>query len=194
MKRIIFSAAVFLILFVCIGTLYASPAVTIQHRIDDLQTKIDSGLRYRQLTEPEAKNLQKRLDNIKISFEKAKGKNLPSSSVTSINQRLDALTRDISKERHDVQKTANPSAEKRINDRINTLQAKLDNGSKSGQLTGDETRSLQSRLNAIKNRFEGVKKNSLTTQETKAINGQLDNLSRDISKQKYDDHRKKPKR
>jgi outer membrane murein-binding lipoprotein Lpp len=194
MKRIVFSAAVFLILFVCIGTLHASPADTIQHRIDDLQTKIDSGLRYRQLTEPEAKNLQKRLDNIKISFEKAKGKNLPPSSVTSINQKLDALTKDVSKERHDAQKTANPSAEKRINDRINTLQTKIDSGSKSGQLTDDETRSLQSRLNAIKNRFEGVKKNSLTTQETKAINGQLDNLSRDISKQKYDDHRKKSKR
>ncbi len=194
MKSTVFSVLAFLILSVCAGTLNASPADTIQYRINDLQSKIDNGLKYRQLTEPEAKSLQKRLDNIKISFEKAKGRNLPPSSVTSINQKLDVLTRDISKERHDAQRAANPSAEKRINDRINTLQAKIDSGTKSGQLTDDEARTLQSRLNAIKNRFENAKKSPLATQETKAINGQLDNLSRDISKQKQDEQRKKAKR
>lgn len=191
MKRVLFFVTVLSVFLVCAGMLYASPADTIQHRINDLQAKIDSGFKYRQLTEPEAKKLQKRLDNIKAGFEKAKAKNLPKSSVASIEQKLDALAKDISQERHDAQKAANPSAEKRINDRINTLQAKIESGSRSGQLTDSEVRSLQPRLDAVKKRFENAKRNSLTTEETKAINSQLDNLSRDISKQKKDDQKKK---
>lgn len=191
MKKIFYCIVISFFVFIWTDSLFATTADDIQKRIDNIQLMINDGIRTGQLTEQESKNLQHRLDNIKTSFEKAKEKNLPPSLVTSLNSRLDALNKDIIKEKHDPQRKASLATEKRIDIQIENLQKRIDYGSKTGQLTDGEARYLQAKLDSIKKQYENAKMHTLTTQETKVIENKLTNLNKEITEQLYDKQRKK---
>jgi tetrahydromethanopterin S-methyltransferase subunit G len=59
------------------------------------------------LNPAESKNLQSKLDKIREHVDKVQGKRygLSYGEVKSINNRLDALSKDVYRERHDRQRT-----------------------------------------------------------------------------------------
>jgi len=81
-----------------------APAEQIENRIRNLQQRIDDGVRVGDLTLPEARILQQRLDNIKMDFDRAMPGRLDPYEVEVLNRRLDALDRDVFGQKHDPQR------------------------------------------------------------------------------------------
>jgi septal ring factor EnvC (AmiA/AmiB activator) len=82
---------------------------------------------------------------------------------------------------------AGPS-EQRIERRIHELQARIDEGTRSGSLTAAESGKLQSRLDRIRDHFEKAraKRYGLGDGETRTLDAKLDNLRKDVYKEKHD--------
>jgi hypothetical protein len=78
----------------------------IDHKIVDLQKRIDDGSRNGSLTPVETKSLQKRLDGIRGHYERAQrdGK-LTDPEIRSIQTKLDSLAKSIAKERSDRERS-----------------------------------------------------------------------------------------
>ena len=185
------SSLIMLSLFVLavVPTLYAEPSEQhITRRITELQHRIDEGERAGTLTPAENKNLQSRLDKIRVRFEKAKEKQYGPSDgeVASIHKQLDALSKDVSREKHDLQTTR---TDDQITHRISELQKRIETGNRDGSLTGSEARSLQARLDGIRDHFDRAQKGGLSEQEIRSIKNKLDGLDKEIYKQRHDRQR-----
>jgi chromosome segregation ATPase len=76
----------------------------ITHRINEMKKRIESGYRDGSLTGSEAKSLQARLDGIQDHFERAQKRGFGEQDIRAIDRKLDVLSKDISKERHDRQR------------------------------------------------------------------------------------------
>ena len=180
---------VLLLILVVVPNLYASPSENhISKRISELQQGIDNGVHTGAITQDESKKLQSRLDKIQENFDKVKGKRhgMSGGEVTSVNNKLDALSKDIKREKRDPQTTR---TDDKISRRISEMQKRIKSGHRNGSLTGSETKSLQARLDGIRDHFERAQKNGLSDQEIRAINHELDKLSKNIAKEKNDRQR-----
>ncbi|MBZ0156032.1 MAG: hypothetical protein K8I29_07430 [Alphaproteobacteria bacterium] len=82
----------------------ASPAEQIRDRIANLQQRIDEGKLSGALTPPEAKRLQRDLNSIRGTFEKARKGALTPREIDVLNHRLDILDKKVFKQKHDKQK------------------------------------------------------------------------------------------
>ncbi|MFO0754817.1 MAG: hypothetical protein U0411_16000, partial [Thermodesulfovibrionales bacterium] len=82
----------------------ASPAEQIRDRIAHLQQRIDEGKLSGALTLPEAKHLQRELNHIRKSFEKARKGVLAPREIDALNHRLDILDKKVFAQKHDRQK------------------------------------------------------------------------------------------
>jgi hypothetical protein len=185
------SSLIMFLLFVLmvVPSLNAGPSEQhISKRITELQHRIDEGIRAGTLTAAENKNLQSRLDRIRERFEKAKEKKhgLSDGEVASINKQLDALNKDVSREKHDLQTTR---TEDQITHRMSEMQKRIDTGNRDGSLTGSEAKSLQARLDGIRDHFDRAQKGGLSEQEIRAIKNKLDALDKEIYKQRHDSQR-----
>lgn len=169
-----------------VPAIHAGPSEqNISKRITDLQHRIDEGVRAGTLTPEENKNLQSRLDKIRERLDKAKEKRygLTDAEATSINKQLDTLSKNVRKEKQDLQTTR---AEDQITRRIYATQKRIETGNRDGSLTGSEAKSLQTRLDGIQRQFDGAKKGGLSDQEIRAIERSLEALNKDISKERHD--------
>lgn len=178
-----------LFVLVVVPTLYAGPSEEhIRRRIAEIQHRVDEGVRAGTLTPAENKNLQSRLDKVRERFEKAKDKKhgLSDGEVASINKQLDTLNKDVSREKHDLQTTR---TEDQITHRISEMQKRIDTGNRDGSLTGSEAKSLQARLDGIRDHFDRAQKGGLSEQEIRSIKNKLDALDKEIYKQKHDSQR-----
>lgn len=78
----------------------------IDHRISELQKRIDDGSRRGSLTPVETKNLQSRLDGIRSNYERAqKDGKLTDQEIRSIQKKLDALAKSVAREKSDRQRS-----------------------------------------------------------------------------------------
>ena len=183
---------VFMVLFLVLAVvpnLNAGPSENhISKRISELQQGIDNGVHTGAITPDESKKLQSRLDKINENFVKVKGKRhgMSDGEVTSVNNKLDALSKDIKREKRDLQTTR---TDDKIAHRINEMQKRIESGHRNGSLTGSEAKSLQARLDGIRDQFERAHKNGISDQEIRAINRRLDELSKNIAKEKNDRQR-----
>jgi hypothetical protein len=185
------SSLIMFLLFVLmvVPSLNAGPSEQhISKRITDLQQRIDEGARAGTLTPAENKTLQSRLDKIRERFEKGKDKKhgLSDGEVASINKQLDTLNKDVSRENHDLQTTR---TENQINHRMSEMQKRIDTGNRDGSLTGSEAKSLQARLDGIRDHFDRAQKGGVSEQEIRAIKNKLDALDKEIYKQRHDSQR-----
>jgi len=73
-----------------------------------------------------------------------------------------------------------------IRARMKSMQQRIDEGNRSGALTGQEAKRVQVRLNNIRESFENAVLNGLTEREAKLFNQRLDVLGKDVSKEKRD--------
>jgi len=186
MRKIFSVFMVLLLILVVVPNLYAGPSERhISKRISELQEGIDSGVHTGAITPDESKKLQSRLDKIQENFDKAQGKRhgMRDGEVTSINSKLDALSKDIKRERRDLQTTR---TDDKITRRINEMEKRIESGHRNGSLTGSEAKSLQARLDGIRDRLGRAQKNGLSDHEIRTINHELDELSKKISKEKND--------
>lgn len=106
---------VLLLILVVVPNLSARPLEhRISKRISELQHGIDSGVQTGAITPDESKKLQSRLDKIQKNFDKARGKRhgMSDDEVASVNNKLDALSKNIKREKRDYQtiSTSNPNS------------------------------------------------------------------------------------
>lgn len=189
MRKIFSLFMVLMLILVVVPNLNAGPSEHhISKRISELQKEIDSNVRAGFITPDESKKLQSKLDKIRENFDKVRGKRhgMSDGEVTSINNKLDALSKDINRERRDLQTTR---TDDKITGRINEMEKRIESGHRNGSLTGSEAKSLQARLDGIRDQFERAKKNGVSDQEIRAINHRLDELSKNIAKEKKDRQR-----
>jgi len=186
MRKIFSVIMVLLFILVAVPSLYAGPSEKhISKRISDLQQKIDSGMQTGTITPDEGNKLRSRLDKIRDNFDKAKEKRhgMSDGQVSSVNNKLDALSKDIRREKRDLQTTR---TDDKITHRINEMEKRIESGHRNGSLTGSEAKSLQARLDGIRDQFERAHQNGISDQEIRLINRRLDDLSKNIAKEKSD--------
>jgi polyhydroxyalkanoate synthesis regulator phasin len=159
----------------------------IRGRMDNLQQRIDEGVKSGTLTGQEAKRVLNQLNSIRKGFDNAVQNGLSDREAKHFDQRLDTLSKEVFKERHDREDTRSG---RRIDHRISELQKQIDDGSRVGSLTPVETKSLQSRLDGIRSHYERAQKDgNLTDQEIRAIQTRLDALSKSVAKERQDRER-----
>lgn len=168
--------------------LLASPIDQMDKRINELQGRIDEGVKSGSLTQAESKKLQTRLDAIRKNFDTQRKRGLSDQEFRSLDKRLNDLRNDIFKEKHDPQTARSGD---KIVKRINELQRRIESGEQTGSLTAPEVKNLQSRLDRHREQFEKAKQNTLSDSEIKSIERNLDALSKEIAKQLKDKHRYK---
>ena len=189
MRKIFPVVMILLFILAIVPRLYAdSSEQHINRRITELQHRIDEGVRAGTLTTAENKKLQSRLDRVREHFDKGKEKpyGLTDPEVASINRQLDALSKDIYREKHDLQTI---HTEDQITHRINEMQKGIETGHRDGSLTGSEAKSLQARLDGIRGQFDRARKRGLMEQDIRAIEHNLDTLGKDIYKERHDSQR-----
>jgi chromosome segregation ATPase len=186
MKKILTIGIVFLFLAGA-AAVWAGPPDQIRGRMDSLQQRIDEGVKSEVLTGQEAKRLQNHLNSIRSGFESAVRNGLSDREAKHFNQRLDTLSKEVYKEKHDREDARSAG---RIDQRIGELQKRIDGGSRNGSLTPVETKNLQSRLDGIRGHYERAQKDGkLTDQEIRAIQARLDALSKSVAREKSDRER-----
>ncbi|PKN35491.1 MAG: hypothetical protein CVU61_02980 [Deltaproteobacteria bacterium HGW-Deltaproteobacteria-19] len=73
-----------------------------------------------------------------------------------------------------------------IRGRMDSLQHRIDEGTRSGTLTGQEAKRVQNQLNSIRRGFDSSVRNGLSDREAKHFNQRLDTLSKEVSKERHD--------
>jgi septal ring factor EnvC (AmiA/AmiB activator) len=73
-----------------------------------------------------------------------------------------------------------------IRGRMNGLQQRIDEGVRSGTLTAQEAKRVQNQLNSIRRGFDSAVQNGLSDREAKQFNQSIDTLNKEISKEKHD--------
>lgn len=127
------------------------------------------------------------MNSIRKGFDGAVQNGLSDREAKHFNKRLDTLSKDVSKEKHDREDTRSAG---RIDHRISELQKRIDEGSRRGSLTPVETKNLQSRLDGIRSHYDRAKKDGkLTDEEIRAIQGKVDTLSKSVTKERQDKER-----
>lgn len=185
MKKIV--ATVTICLLLVAAAAWAGPADQIRGRMDSLQHRIDEGTRSGALTGQEAKRVQNQMNSIRRGFDSSVQNGLSDREAKHFNQRLDTLSKEVSKERHDREDARSAG---RIDHRISDLQKKIDEGSRRGSLTPVETKNLQSRLDGIRGHYERAQRDgNLKDQEIRSIQGKLDSLAKSIAKERHDRER-----
>lgn len=186
MKKMMTISILFLFLALAAAA-WAGPPDQIRGRIDNLQQRIDEGVKSGTLTGQETKRVQNQLNSIRKGFDSAVQNGLSDREAKHFNQRLDTLSKDIYKDKHDREDTRSAG---QIDHRISELQKRIDAGSRSGSLTPVETKNLQSRLDGIRSHHERTQKDGrLSEQEIRAIQTRLDALAKSVAREKSDRER-----
>ena len=186
-KKMMMTIGIVFLFLVLAAAAWAGPSDQIRGKMNGLQRRIDEGVRSGTLTAQEAQRVQNQLNSIRKSFDSAVQNGLSDRETKQFNHRIDALNKDVSKERHDREDTRSAG---KIDRRISELQKRIDAGSHSGSLTPVETRNLQSRLDEIRSHYERAQKDGrLSDQEIRAIQTRIDKLTKSVAREKSDRER-----
>jgi hypothetical protein len=108
---------------------WAGPPDQIRGKMDNLQQRIDEGVKSGKLTGQEAKGAQNQLNSIRRGFDNAVKNGLSDREAKQFNQRLDTLSKEVYKEKHDREDTRSAG---RIDHRISELQQQIDDPDTGG--------------------------------------------------------------
>lgn len=183
MKKIL-AIGIALLFLVGASAVWAGPPDQIRGRMDSLQKRIDEGVKSGTLTGQEAKRVQNQLNSIRSGFDSAVRNGLSDREAKHFNQRLDTLSKEVCREKHDREDTRSAG---QIDRRISEMQKRIDSGARNGSLAPVETKNLQSRLDGIRGHYERAQKDGkLTDQEIRAIQARLDALGKSVAREKSD--------
>jgi len=164
----------------------AAPWQSINQRQASLDARIDRGVRNGALTRPEAVRLRSEfryIANLEARYRATNG--LQQWEVTDLDRRFNALSARIR-----VQKNDNDQRWQSINQRQASLDARIDQGVRSGALTRPEAVRLRSEFRYIANleaRYRAT--NGLQQWERTDLDRRFDALSARIRIQKHDGQR-----
>jgi uncharacterized coiled-coil DUF342 family protein len=187
MKKKMMTIGILFLFLALVAAAWAGPPDQIRGKMNSLQQRIDEGVRAGTLTGQEAKRVQNQLNSIRKGFDSAVQNGLSDREAKQFNQRLDTLSKDVYKEKHDREDTRSAG---KIDRRISELQKRIDAGSRNGSLTPVETKNLQSRLDEIRSHYGRAQKDGrLSDQEIRAIQTRLDALTKSVAREKSDRER-----
>lgn len=155
-----------------VENLYVSP---FQQRIDSQQRSIDQGIDSGQLDRKEAKDLQKRLEQIRAEFERMKRDGvLTAREIDRLDTVLDRNDQLIRRDRHDSD-TAFNERSRNVEIRIGEQQRHINEGIDSGRLSRREANVLKDNLDWIRMKYTRMKQDGLlTARELDVLHGMLD--------------------
>ncbi len=152
---------------------------TAEDRMASLQKRIGNGLVSGELTPNEAQVFLARLDGIRGDYMALRDRATTREEWERLLRRLDMLEAELNKT------VAHPTRldEIRIEDRIISIQRRIDEGRITRRLNRIEWRESQARLDAIRSEYLQITKARVLTPEERAeISRRLDVLERDINK------------
>ena len=183
-KMILFlgvASVIMVVLIQCVSVPKRWP--TYERRADDrmvvIQQRIGKGLAAGELTPNEGQNLLARLENIRRDYMSLRERSSTQEEWESLLARVDDLEREVNRQ------LAYPSRvdEIRIEDKMITLQRRIDEGRMTGRFTRIQAREFQARLDAIRSEFLHLMKDRPFTQEEKAeVSRRLDLLEGDMNR------------
>lgn len=155
-----------------------------ERRIDELQRRIDTGVRQGQLTRDEARQLQAAMNRIKEREMRYRADGqLTNDERFVLNQMLNSLGERIRYERNDTEVVHREAFEKRISE----MKRRIEAGMRTGQLTLDETCNLNSILMRIKDRDVQFRSDGILTREERIrLNQMLSYFEERIYEERWD--------
>lgn len=153
-------------------------------RIDELQRRIDAGVRAGQLTRDEARHLQAVINRIKGRETRYQADGLLTNDERiAVNQMLNSLEERIRYERNDTDVVHGEAFERRILE----MKRKIEAGMRTGQLTLDEACRLNSILIRIKDRDVQFRSDGILNREERfRLNQMLIHLEERIYEERWD--------
>jgi hypothetical protein len=148
-----------------------------EDRMFALQQSIGNGLASGELTPNEAQNLLRKLENIRKDYTVLRERRTTQEEWDPLLERLD----DLEKEVGTIHAKPSRTGETRIEDRMISVQRRIDEGTSAGRWTRDQGREYQSRLDDIREELQPDKDRPITREERTSISGRLDSLERDIN-------------
>lgn len=167
------------------GAASAQAWTSINERQDNLDTRIEAGVRSGDLTRTEARELRDAFGDIAALEARYRADGLSNWERNDLNSRFDALSNRIRYDRNDGQQRGDrwddwrgrDGAWMNINQRQARLDARIDQGVRSGQLTRREAVSLRSEFNTIARLETRYRVNGLSTWERSDLDRRFDALS-----------------
>ncbi len=163
-------------------------AQKIEERKEAQQKRIADGIQSGQLTPGETKNLESKEQklNQQVRAERqANGGKLTSAEKQQINKEQNQISKDINKDKHNVQKQ---NFKGEVGERQSSQQQRIAQGVQSGQLTAGETKRLEAQQQKINQEVKADRQangGKLTPAERAQVNGQQNQASKRIYKAKH---------
>ena len=167
----------------------AHARMSIPQQVDQLQTRINSGVAKGQLSRQEAATLQENLDWVKHRFNRmtADGLLTPGERA-NMEKTLGKISSMIYKKKHNP---IGPIYGPALQSRIAEQQSRINNGIKSRKLNRREAAVVQDNLNWIKRRLaRSIADGRLTASERDRLEAMLDQNSKMIFREKHDGFRR----
>lgn len=158
---------------------------SINARQANLDQRIDVGVRNGSLTRNEAVQLRAEFRQIAMLENAYRRNGLTTAERRDLDRRFDALSARIRFERHDRQN----NGWQNINQRQAALDARIDQGVRSGRLNAYEARELRSEFRQIANLEAQYRRNGLSAGERADLDRRFDRLSAQLQAELNDGRR-----
>ncbi len=184
----------------------------IDRMISDQQAQINNGVRNGSLSAGEASRLQQRLSRIGELKNQMSARGLSLGEKQRLDNELDKMAEKIYRESNDNQRSGwlgnspwdwargrNPNSTAQVNSfqrwnltrMINDEQGRINNGRRNGTLTRQESRTLQARLDQIRDLMARMDRRGINFQEKRRLDDQLNLLAQEVYKQSRDGDRQR---
>ncbi|MEZ5971752.1 MAG: hypothetical protein R3C31_08115 [Hyphomonadaceae bacterium] len=158
---------------------------SINQRQRNLDARIDAGVRSGDLTRGEAARLRAEFNDLaRLEARYRSSYGLSAAERRDLDTRFDRLSAQIRYERHDRQERNDRWVP--INQRQRNLDARIDAGVRSGQLTRAEAYRLRREYGQIAALEARYRRNGLTIAERRDLDRRFDYLSRQIQAERHD--------
>ena len=163
----------------------------VQHRYQSEQTRIADGIKNGDLTEAEAKTLEKKqadLNREAVQMKKANGGKLSAADRAKLEQQQNQLSKQIYQQKHDDQK-ANIDPKTAAGKRMEQQQDRIAQGVQNGSLTANEAAHLENQDSKMNQEAKSMRQENggtLTAADKAKLNHQQRRESRNIYHQKHD--------
>lgn len=163
----------------------------VQHRYQAEQTRIADGIKNGDLTEAEAKTLEKKqadLNREAVEMKKANGGKLSAADRAKLEAQQNQLSKQIYQQKHDSQK-ANVDPKTAAGKREEQQQDRIAQGLHDGSLTANEAGRLENQESKINQEAKQMRQENggtLTAADKAKLNRAQKRESRNIYRQKHD--------
>ena len=167
----------------------------VQHRYQAEQTRIADGIQNGDLTEAEAKTLERKqaeLNREAVQMKKANGGKLSAADRAKLEQQQNQLSKQIYQQKHDDQK-ANIDPKTAAGQRMENQQDRIAQGVRNGSLTANEAAHLENQESRMSQEARNMRQENggkLSDADKAKLNRQQRRESHNIYRQKHDNQKR----